>query len=515
MESIDELIQQQNRHLEKEIDAFTTGQIQGQSTANDYTGGNKQTIEPEFIDRLYRSISSAHAPKTSDEGSGVISLDTWRSFFLPIAALARLRHRGSFLAARMVLYLTQAFFDENAPDGSFAAKDSGEFWIATLSDFVVELDEMLLPYLRNIWTRCREREGFSWASIEHPISRPALATGAESPKDHNGRKSREPDPKAIHWQPRIENQRMLLRDSFEDAGPLRIRYYYSYPSSDKGDEYSKKRPALRRSRQFIADARRLACRTLQLDREHLVEIVLCRLPLELQHMIQFYLEPVEVPHPYLEHLELSNIYQSFNKISQPCTTCKHLSNTRSDNEKKRTCPRESMTFWNLPLRCFQTLHKSSSEFWVPCMEVLCTGHHADTQWRMVDEEQLYVMLERVVQSRCGPDATLKSVGLDALEPIKLHYKGHAHDRGKLLFPSSLSQTPEQEEAEYIGSAGLVDVMLHGRTLLECWTSRASSGGRTIDMRWLCGRTRLEEVEVSRTFTQFHHYCDFCRLIVFP
>lgn len=111
-----------------------------------------------------------------------------------------------------------------------------------------------------------------------------------------------------------------------------------------------------------------------------------------------------------------------------------------------------------------------------------------------------------------------AIGLGPVLPVRLQSVPTEEEddaRNRRLFPvlfatvsessSDVERKGVQEETEWTGIGGIVDVMLHGRTLLGL----DGSGSTSTSLLWMLGRTAQEEKEVRSALVRDHPNCYHC------
>lgn len=306
---------------------------------------------------------------------------------------------------------------------------------------------------------------------------------------------------------------LLMWQDIGSDGPIREFYNYSLVEDMTTIHGQwRERPTLRRSRQFVLDARTIATVNLARDRHRLAEYAMARspLPMELQLQVLGYQEDVP-EHPYLSKLELAAVYQPLHDTGQKCTECPVRGRKTVERMIKATCPHQTVTIWNLPLRIFHKFHLDSGN-WTLCVHSDCKGHHSEATWAFPSQGgDLEGYLDGILQSRCGPDATIRSIGLGQLEPVELPTREEDNHRRERLFPyidpKDYENQDQQYEHHWKGINGLVDVMLHGRTLIG--VHPIGWRGRTMEPSWMLGRTRQEEQRACSALKHGPPECRYC------
>ncbi|KAJ9149333.1 hypothetical protein NKR23_g4193 [Pleurostoma richardsiae] len=513
----------------------------------------------EALAELYTRISDLSEYGGQVSASDKTMMAAWTSFMDPIERFTLIHPHGDFLSARMLLYLAAGFLNQHHLPSTFSAHPSSAAPIALRLNFLTALDDALLVRLGRLWKAGGRHDDLPWvfadyqvqkreASCDNPehghfqtaeeenasraraacITRPSDATPANGVQGRRvwvredgdtAPRQRHPDARGWCYAPASgpegpgEDQRVLIMEEFGSDGPVRGYYSYSLTDADgSGQQTWRGRPALRRSRQFVLDARRVAARAKMREQRRLgLAATAARLPPELHMQIAAHLELEPAEHPYVHALDLAEVYRPFPEgmgTGGVCEACKGKRlGTAEDRVSRRTCPLKSIRAWNLPLRAFHTYHQKADSAWRMCKEGgECAGHHrgADESWEVGSEAELEALLDRVVQARCGDGATLKSVGIGPMEPLVMPTREEDDARKKRLF-EGYHLRDEVEEAEWTGVAGLMYAMVHGRTLL----GRHPSGSTSTDARWLLCRTRADEAKVMDALRWMHRWCDLC------
>ncbi|KAF7562357.1 hypothetical protein G7046_g1765 [Stylonectria norvegica] len=282
-----------------------------------------KAVIKELLLRLYESIVlvSEREPHTRTTQRRI--LDGYRTFFAPIHALSKLPG-GDFLSARMFLYLASGFANDHAllrefPKGSIQKRTD------TIADFCDSLDDALLEPLRRIWAGCDKLEDFDWVFTEFPVQSWTLTesyqSGTEksrvrklaqvlSPEDLTAAgfrrgsflcaaASRTPED-GPDWQPfggsishvEEEDTDQRQRTQVASDGPIRAYFSYFLDGGSGSDKECHQVQILRRSLQFVLDARIISQPSLAVARRRLAgkTLLRTRLPLEIKGQILDYLD---------------------------------------------------------------------------------------------------------------------------------------------------------------------------------------------------------------------------------
>jgi hypothetical protein len=523
----------------------------------DSPGGFNGQLEA-FLERLYVHICEFGLYLGNAATPDETILAAWESFLGPISALTAVEPHGYMMAARMTLYLTQAYRHHGQLPGVLPMSQKSVRPIALRCNFAVSLDDLLLSYLTEIWIQSDRRELFRWVFANHPVKVCAcyhdslcqdyIASGSSVKDFHEQRRKdhiktacitdpadltpengvqprrrwkraegdttqypRHPDSSRAGYQDSADGERMLMWQDIGSDGPIKESYRYTLIDEDTRETLHRERAALRRSRQFILDARKIAECNLARDSRHIAQVMMARksLPVELQLMVFKYLDDIQDP-PYLGKLDLSAVYRPFPDISKKCRLCTGRASNSSQRMGRATCPQNSITIWSLPLRVFHTFHRTNDVDWQLCPHIDCAGHHRDSSWRL-QNISIEDHLNSIIQRRCGQGLAIGGIGLGPLEPAELPSAAEDFDRGRRLFSGCREDNDDDEnredrvEARWGGVAGLAGAMLHNETLLGLHTS----GRTSTEPSWLLGRTRQEESRACVALARDHVHCDFC------
>ncbi|ROW00460.1 hypothetical protein VPNG_07927 [Cytospora leucostoma] len=562
-------ISKDNQALTDEVQALVQSSQNSTLSCEDVQEGPDETRLKWLLERLYISISDFGNYSDSTDTPDEEKIAAWESFLDPIGALAHVKPHGHMMAARMVLYLTNAFLGNSHLSSTFPKTDSSVKPVSLRLSFITALDDKLLSHLTYLWAHSDNRETFPWVFTEHLIHdcrrdreccedvNPELSCGSwhgrrrsdrlkvariTRPSDltpENGVSRRRRwtraqgdttdyriHPDASHWHfetPYPGSPPLLMWQEIRSDGPIRESYHYFLVDEHSSRGHQRDWPALRRSRQFILDTRRIAAINLAKDIRRLAEIAMARspLPMELQIEVLSYLGDMPTEHPYLSKLDLAAVYQPFPVLGESCTGC---ADRRKDARRaaagmiKATCPHNSIAIWSLPLRAFHTFHRDDLGTGSLCLDTDCSGHHRDASWSgksraVVQGVREY--LNEIVERRCGPGTTVNDIGLGPVLPVRLPTEEEDNARKRRLFTvffgtnSEISGDVErediQQETQWTGIGGIVDVMLHSRTLLGLH----ASGSTSTSLHWMLGRTAQEEKEGRSALIRDHPNCYHC------
>lgn len=352
---------------------------------------------------------------------------------------------GHFVSAHMILFVLHAFTHQEVLPFDMSLSKISRQRVDLQMAFNLVLDEALLAHFRAIWDESGRKEYFRWAMwhigctkddgakdgdehvVRTDLNEAAMRclthaelwevpgmTGIKKWTPNDGDDpiyKMTPGATGVRFgEPDVEGgESPVISQRFYSEGPLRSDMEYCLFEDDK--EEWLRGPRFRRSKQFVIDVRQYMHPWLVRERRRLAEISLRgKLPNELQNMVYEDLKEPESPesHPYLSHLDLIQVYTPFplSHDEETCDQCRGVGGMR-----QLTCPNGSIHVWNLALRVFHTFHKKPGGRVVMCADGdRCTGHHENGRHEIVSVEAFRRHLEDIVRARCGPDATLESVG---------------------------------------------------------------------------------------------------------
>ncbi|KAK7403020.1 hypothetical protein QQX98_011220 [Neonectria punicea] len=373
-----------------------------------------------------------------------------------------------------------------------------------------------------------------------------------------------------HGEPDTEGGRQpIIRQTLYSEGPL--RFDMTYCLIDKDDPKKEtwlKGPRLLRSMQFVLDARQILYPRMVKERNRIAREVLgWRLPMELLRQVFGYLETPD-RHPYLSALDLTLVYRPLMAPPAACVECdeareaakkeaKDEENDGKDGDGKDkgdddemddddegddddefetweeiTCPMKSFTVWNLALRGFHTFHPYDGGALALCeYHDICPGHHEDDLWPVGSERSLRSYLESIIAGRLAPDddvdsedseddfgfvssfPTLESAGFGSTGTLKDIQNGDEAlvCQWKELPRYGLDDKDfEAERAMMGGTSGLLNAMLHNRSIVPVFNKDGSCQGTFGgEATWVWGwRTEHEEKAVS-ALKMLHNSCAWC------
>ncbi|KAM0441263.1 hypothetical protein ACHAPT_000570 [Fusarium lateritium] len=490
--------------------------------------------------RLYNSIVRLATRRGHPPAPNKTIVEAYHSFLEPIQALAELP-AGDFLTARMFLYLSSAFVHDKSLNLRFnEAKAPAAS--AFLHEFCIDVDDGLLECLKRIWVKDNE-EQFHWVFSEcsvqcsaesdiDPARYPDLAQ-ALSPKElaalgGKGRRwfwsehTDEPVWTTFPARPPEvgdEDTEELLWKQIGTDGPIRESRVYRTLGKDACEESWHAVPVLRRSRQFIFDARQISKPFLTKERRHLLAGILLRakIPTEIREMIWVYMkEPPPGKPSYLAGLDIAAAYAPFPRTSQPCQECKERKSRRQDKSLKETCPENTIYVWNLPLRLFHVLHQRDTTEWWLCKEGLeCTGHHDDDdEWCVENHHQLLDWIDAVNVDRNDKFTELHDTDYGARGVITTSPKEDEARQDRLFTENGPFEDAAEQRKMTGGLCGPPSVMAHKAAVVGAWSEGRERGITTIDVQWALGRNLVEQGRAEdATGTLWHltaRYCWFCR-----
>ncbi|RMJ11539.1 hypothetical protein CDV36_008816 [Fusarium kuroshium] len=487
--------------------------------------------------RLYNSIVRLAGRRGHPPAPNKTIVEAYHSFFEPTEALAGLP-MGDFLAARMFLYLSSALIHDKSLNLRFS-ESKAPAASAFLHEFCIELDDGLLEPLKRVWIK-DNLEQFHWVFSECPVQRSEVSAidparypdlvQALSPEELTaaGGKGRqwlrtEPKDEPV-WKIRArlpdlddEDTENLLWKCIGTDGPICSGRIYRTLSKDAGEESLHSVPVLRRSRQFILDARQISKPLLTKQGRYLLAGILFRagIPTEIREMIwQYMREPPPRQYNYLTGLDIASAYTPFPKVPEPCQECKERKLKRRDKSIKETCPEHTIYVWNLPLRMFHVLHPKGKSGWWPCAEGLeCCGHHDDEQWRLRDQDKLLGWIDSVILDRNYECSELDDLG--TVEPTILLNPKEDEERRERLFSENgpFKDVTEQRKMEG-GLCGPLSMMAHKAAVIKGWNEGRERGIETAEVQWALGRNLVEQGKAEDTMKKLWHestrFCWFCR-----
>ncbi|KAH6874445.1 hypothetical protein B0T10DRAFT_465744 [Thelonectria olida] len=160
----------------------------GMQSANDYRtrrlGYEAQNIKNALL-KVYDSIALICEHQGHPRTPNKTILEAYRSLFEPIQGLSKLPS-GDFLATHMLLYLTDAFWNECALDKKFV-KSKPRATSVPLHQFSISLDEAVLGHLRTRWVASDGCDDFGWIlelySTHWPLARNRELAQALTPRE--------------------------------------------------------------------------------------------------------------------------------------------------------------------------------------------------------------------------------------------------------------------------------------------------------------------------------------------
>ncbi|KAM5349392.1 hypothetical protein ACJ41O_005897 [Fusarium nematophilum] len=488
-----------------------------------------------LLSKLYNSIVRLAERRGHPPAPNKTIVEAYHGFFEPIQALSKLP-MGDFLTARMCLYLASAFIHDNSLNLRFNEHKVSAA-AAFLHEFCVALDDALLDPLRRIWKNRDRWEEFDWVFSEYPVQRgmqgdtacPELAQ-ALSPEElaNAGVKGRrwfwselgdEPS-----WKPFIgrlpdaddEDTEKLLWKCVGTDGPIREDRLYRTLGKDACEESPRAIPVLRRSRQFITDARMLAKPLIAEEKHHLLERILFKasIPTEVREMIWRYMEePPRAKDAYITGLNIAAAYAPFPVKPGPCIECKERELDGRDRILRYTCPEATIYVWNLSLRLFHVFHRRGRSSWWPCIEGLdCEGHHDDDTWQMQKQGGLDDWIEQVNTERNDSFTKFHDQGCNTEPSLFLDTQEADKARRDRLFSGrGPFEDAVRERKMHGGLCGLLDTMTHNQVRIGAWRGPEGSGEVMASAQWVLGRNLMEEAKaVDSIKVLMHRNVSNCR-----
>ncbi|KAM5343549.1 hypothetical protein ACJ41O_012086 [Fusarium nematophilum] len=509
-----------------------------------------------LLSKLYDTLVSLSENRGHPRTPNKAIFEAYASFLEPIHALSRFPN-GDFLSARMILYLASALVSEDSLDLRFP-KASAKRNINLLRELFLTLDDALLGHLRIIWSASDKSEEFNWAFTDYPVqrdmsedsdndsSKPWELAQALSARElvHAGgiqgkryyyaapggsRHKKEPDWKLytgdIRDVGRVEAKRILWKSDLGQVddgklqwksegsdGPIRESICVTIQDGNGGDTQDWLN-ILRRSRQFVFDAREIARPNVAKEKQGLAQqaMVKAGLPVEISLMALEHLEEPRPPHPYLSKIkDLSKEYLLFPETQGRCASCEG----QKDQTIKHTCPTASIWVWNLALRAFHVFHKGRTAAWQMCKHgSRCTGHHDNGGWQVSNEQHFTNHVNALLTDQAG--TTTDCAYFKPFETIICDTKELDVERRKKYFSWRDPFQDSVSELEMSGGAGgLIDVLLHNRVHLGGWRGqRVGDGGGHFSTaaQWALGRSPAEEDIARKVIEELHsgQRCRYC------
>jgi hypothetical protein len=472
----------------------------------------------------------------------ITKINAWSTFLCPIEALMKLSHPHiNFITARMVLYLGGQI-PQGLDEKTYSSVNE-ELGTEALCRFCIELDDALLEPLQSMWKASKNSEDFKWAFVDDRIH---LEPGdlvmddddlkiaqALSPSER-ARLSKEDGTKFYYVTPSDVKAEPTLFDDLiprwdcgqEDTdgflwtsegsdGPIRSEIPYTIRGED-GDEFDKRIPLFRRSRQFCLDARQIAEGKLGKQVRILLDGILKhhRVPREIQCHILKYLH--REPFPYIQKLDLASAYAPFPKKRGRCADC-HKSTRRSP--MRRTCPNDSIYIWNLPLRCLHVFHIDEFLGWGLCAHgAECMGHHDshDREWIVGRGPELALFIEKEASKLNDEFISLDQAGLGPAQKIRLDTEEEDMVRQERLVLCEGIYRDSVDDWQMIGGlGGLIDCMLHGRVLIGAWARGRHNDEKGIaekPAQWALARDLGDQRRAEKAIKDLHAWpgrCEWC------
>ncbi|KAH6981262.1 hypothetical protein BKA56DRAFT_55859 [Ilyonectria sp. MPI-CAGE-AT-0026] len=509
---------------------------------------NRRHAVRQLLQRFYNAICdlSEYKPESPVADQEIIQtdkavLEAWYALLVPIRALSSWTTipNGLFLAARMALFAIMAFMFQEALPFDLPLSDLSRDRVRLQMDFGLTLNETLLAVLRNIWRESGNNESFRWAMTHLNHENHCIRTDynqaamlALSPTElwqvpgMTGTQQWVPEPGAepiydgfdiatvvSFGEPdQIGGKQPVIKQTLYSEGP--IRFDMTYCLFDDDSEEWHHGPKRWRALQFILDARQIMYPRLVKERERLASRAMDgRLPLELQRLVLDHLEK-PIGHPYLSHLDLPSVYAPFPSLAKECGTCEPTTKEAAKSNKQGTCPHKSIYIWNLALRAFHTFHESADGNLSMCFRLdVCAGHHEDPGWDIPHEEALRAQLERIVRSRCGRAASLKSVGLGGLGSFKFMDgpRNYADLQTWLDLPAcGLDEKDFETDLEMANAMGLANAMVHNFGFSPRFgNDRLYHGHSRKEPAWIWAWSTNDKDRAMEALRKTHRWCPWC------
>lgn len=502
--------------------------------------GELDTTIKYLLLRLYNSIVRLAGRRGHPPAPNKTIIEAYHSFFQPIEALACLP-MGDFLTARMYLYLSSALIHDKTLNLRFS-ESKAPAASAFLHEFCIDLDDGLLEPLKRIWVK-NNQEQFHWVFSEYPIQRSAGSdvdpagysdlAQALSPEEltaagGRGRQwfwsTNKDEPVWNTFSARLpdiddEDTENLLWKCIRTDGPISSGRVYRTIDKDAGQESLHTVPVLRRSRQFILDARQISKPFITKQGRHLLAGALLRseMPTEIREMIWAYMREASPPvkPSYLTGLDIAAAYTPFSRVTGPCRECKERKTRRRDKVVKETCLENAIYVWNLPLRLFHVLHQVGKTGWWPCKEGLeCPGHHDHDEWRVENQQQLFDWVDGLNLERNEEFTELIDTDYGPTESITKSLEEDEARRNRLFSENGPFVEVTEQRKMKGGICGPPSLMAHKAALIGAWSEGRERGIVTAEAQWALGRNLVEQTKaedaIRRLWHLSVHHCWFCR-----
>jgi hypothetical protein len=462
------------------------------------------------------------------------------------------RPNGPFLVSRFILFVLQAHMCQESLQADAPNTPAGRERVDMQIDYIFRLDEHLLMCLRQMWAKSNKTESFRWATahiegVRSAYNEAAMAalspeefwqvpgikearTWVPAPGDAPIYEGPEHARRSVFGLEDHTGRQPIIEMTFYSSGLLDLRDT-SFCLVDNDDEETWLHPpALCRSWHFVIDVRQFLHASDVRRRKYLATGAMnqAQIPPEVQAYVQADLE-APARHPYLSRFDFAAAYGPFPPKSLPeqaCSVCDQLPPAEADEPnatKARTCPRKSVTIWNLGLRAFHTFHEISSGRIVMCRSGgQCQGHHEDGSWSIETDAALINYIRDFVKQRCGPSATMAAVGLGPTWTPGYEVRcPHKYPRQTYGLDPWRMEVIEPTEG---GLCGLVPTMMHqtclgiacpaqpSRSEHYCCTSKSEKD------KWMLARSEAERERVAADLKKVHHhgFCffpEYCQAIV--
>ncbi|KAI9163494.1 hypothetical protein HJFPF1_05111 [Paramyrothecium foliicola] len=458
-------------------------------------------------------------------------LAVWDKLLLTVQRLSDTKPNGPFLTARLALFIMFALPHQQTLGFDLPESEHNRARVQHQLGYCFNLDESLLSCLCHIWQQNPETEDFLWATthmeygLRSDYNEKAMTslspaelwevpgmTGGQlwkpKPGDAPIYEGFEHSTSTVVGEPDETGQQPVIRQTLYSDGPL-VWKDSAFCFIREDSESWLHGPGLRRSNQFVLDVRQRLHHTIVRRRNYLAYKAMSRggLPQELQRYV---VRDIDTPvrHPYLSHFSLSEAYRPFpRQADEACSSCSCGSRAeQASTPREQTCPRKSVTIWNLGLRVFHTFHETARGKLVMCRQAeICPGHHGDSSWAIRSDAQLANYIRNFIKTRCGQSATLSSVGLGPLWTPE-NPQGCIIRRPIPTYGLNKSGRERTIEAEG-GLYGHFATMLHRKVAANaCKIESEPHKCYTTDLgndTWIRARNSKEQRRVGKDMTRLH------------
>ncbi|RFN50391.1 hypothetical protein FIE12Z_5363 [Fusarium flagelliforme] len=425
----------------------------------------------------------------------------------------------------------------------FYTSTAEEEQIIPLRNICTKLDNALLEPLKEMWKASDNLEDFDWVFVDDklPFSKYKFALDdLDNAADLAIAQALSPSERSLlsneygkkfYYRPSSDKKGASLYEgsmprwdcgeedidqsdwtSIGSDGPIRLKISYVMKKEyDDTFEVCKSMPIFRRSMQFCLDARQISEAKLGKQRHILLNEILRRnnVPREIHAQILQHLQYRE-PFPYLRNLDLAATYTPF--PSKKRHICKECEDRRNSSPMRRTCPNRRYDIWNLPLRRFHVFHRNEFYSWSLCAYGPdCTGHHTgrDAEW-MVGRNPEFTLFVEQEAAKVNPEfISMDQVGLGPVQKIRLNKEDDDARKRRLFGQKGIYKRSGKDWLMHGGLGGLVDCMLHGKSL----TSASDHGGTSGEpARWALGRYPAQQQLAVDAVKDLHSYpgrCEWC------